>query len=278
MKIFQKLFMSMKFNKKQLFAICISLASFSIYAQEDATPEALITDRPDQTESPTALPKGFLQVETGGFYESFKQDDIKFDTYTYNSTLIRYGLIKNLELRLGFDFTEGRTTINGNRLEDVTSGFSPLLFGFKTTIAQENGLMPEIGFLGHLYLPFTAGTDYRPETTGVEFLFAFEHSLNENSNIGYNLGAAWMDDSPEASYIYSVSYGLDITDKLRAFVELYGDLPENSRSNHYWDSGLTYLISNNVQLDASVGTSITKGQDIFINAGVSFRIPKKMTN
>ncbi|WAC01178.1 transporter [Lacinutrix neustonica] len=48
---------------------------------------------------------------------------------------------------------------------------------------------------------------------------------------------------------------------------------ENNKANHLWDAGITYLISNNIQLDATVGTSITTGQDILISTGVSFRIP-----
>lgn len=273
---------------KNFIAVFISLGSFSIFAQSDSisvvsslegklisfSAETLITDRPDATESPTAVPKGFLQVETGASYETFEDNGFKNENYTYNTTLVRYGLLNNLELRLGWDFVEGKTKINGTALNDVTSGFSPLLLGFKTTISQENGLMPEIGFLGHLYLPFTAGSDYKPETTGVDFRFSFAHSLSENSSLSYNLGAEWGDDSPEAAYVYTIAYGHGITDKLGAYAELYGDFPENSKANHLWDAGFTYLLSNNVQLDATVGTGITKGQDLLLSAGISFRLPK----
>ncbi len=274
MKILQILSMSMKFNTHTLTIFAV-LFSLSVSAQEEPPLEPLITDRPDATESPTAVPKGFLQVETGGFYESFEKNNIKTEMFTYNTTLVRYGLLNNLELRLGWDFVEGQTKVNGTALDNVTSGFNPLLLGFKTTIVQENGCMPEIGFLGHLYLPFTAGSDYRPETTGVDFRFSFANTLSDKSSIAYNLGAAWRDDSPEAAYLYTVAYGYAITDKLGAYAELYGDFPENSKANHLWDAGLTYLVSNDVQLDATVGSSITKGQDLLISAGVSFRIPKK---
>lgn len=252
----------------------MGLSSFSLFAQNDDQLGALITDRPDATESPNSMPKGFFQVETGSSYDSFEENEIKTENYTYNTTLVRFGLLQNMELRLGWDFTEGKTKINEITPEDVTSGFSPLLFGFKTTIAHENGWFPEIGFLGHLYLPFTASTDYRPETTGVDFRFAFAHTLSENSSLSYNIGAEWGDDSPEASYVYTIAYGHGITDKLGAYAELYGDLPEDSKANHLWDAGLTYLLSNNVQLDASVGSSITKGQDLLLSAGISFRLPK----
>ncbi|MCK7589621.1 transporter [Subsaxibacter sp. CAU 1640] len=264
----------MKFNN----VICSAILGFfstMMLSQEDNTLGALITDRPDATESPTAMPKGFLQVETGSFYETFEDNSIKTESYTYNTTLLRYGLLKNLELRVGWDFVEGKTKVDGTTLDDVTSGFSPLLLGFKTTIVEEQGCMPEIGFLGHLFLPFTAGTDYKPETTGVDFRFSFAHTLSENSSLSYNLGAAWGDDSSEASYIYTLAYGHSLTEKLGIYGELYGDFPENSKANHLWDAGFTYLVNNNLQLDATVGTSITKGQDLLLSAGLSFRIPSK---
>jgi len=259
-----------------LFLIVFITSSFSVFSQEEQqTLEALITDRPDQTESPNAMPKGFLQIETGAGFESFEDNNIKTEDFTLNTMLIRYGLLDNLELRLGWDFVEGKTKINGNAINNITSGFSPLLLGFKTEIAKEKGVLPEIGFLGHLYLPFSASTDYKPETTGVDFRFSFAHTLSEKSSLAYNLGAAWGNDSPEAAYVYTLVYGYSITDKLGAYVELYGDLPENNKANHLWNFGFTYLVSNNLQLDILGGTSITEGQDFMIAAGISFRIPTK---
>ena len=243
------------------------------FAQEDSALGALITDRPDATESSTAMPKGFLQIETGTFYESFEENNIKTEDFTYNTMLMRYGLLDNLELRLGYNYTNSKTRFNGNEIESVTS-FSPLLIGFKTRINEEKGIMPEIGFLGHLYLPFSVNKEIRPKNTGVDFRFAFSHTLSEKSSLSYNLGAAWENDNAQAAYLYSVSYGYSFNNKIGAYIEFYGDLPENNKANHLWDTGLTYLISNNFQLDATIGSSLTKGQDILISAGFSFRIPK----
>jgi len=233
----------------------------------------LVTDRPDATEAPSTVAPGILQVETGGFYESFESNNVKQETFVFNTTLLRLGLLDNVELRLGWDFVEGQTSINGNTLDNVTSGFNPLLLGTKVNITEAKGLLPEIGLIGHLYLPFTASKDYRPETTGVDFRFSFSHDLSEKSNVSYNLGAQWRNDSPEAAYIYTLAYGYSITSTFGAYVEIYGDFPEDSKANHLWDAGLTYLVSNDIQLDATVGRSFTEGQDILLSAGVSFRFP-----
>ena len=145
----------------------------------------------------------------------------------------------------------------------------------KVAIAQEKGWLPEIGLIGHIFLPFTANQEVRPEFTSTDFRFAFNHTLSEKSGIAYNLGAQWGNDSPEIAYIYTLAYGYSITEKLGAYVEVYGDFPEDNSANHFWDAGLTYAIAPLVQLDATVGQSITAGQDILLSAGISFRIDKK---
>jgi len=265
--------MLMKLTNSNLFlGLALFVSAFS-FAQETNELEPLITDRPDATEASSTVGKGTLQIETGGFYESFEENNIKSESYTCNTTLVRYGILDNLELRVGLDFTEGITKVNGNKLDNVTSGFSPLLLGVKIDIAEENGCMPEIALIGHVFPLFTSAKDYRPETTAIDFRFSLSHTLNEKSSIGYNIGAQWGDDSSEAAAIYTVAYGYSLTDKFGAYAELYGDLPEDSSANHYWDAGFTYLVSNNIQLDTYFGTSITKGQDILIGLGASFRIP-----
>lgn len=267
-------------NKKKYYTLALIFILFgsSLAAQVDENVKdygALITDRPDQTESSSVVPKGFLQVETGAFFEKISNNDVKNESITYSTTLLRYGLLENLELRLGIDFTEQTNTINGTKLANITSGFSPLLLGVKVGITEEKGILPEIGLLGHLSLPFSASNDYKPETTGVDFRFAFSHTLNAKSSLSYNLGAAWGNDSPEPSYIYTLAYGVGLTEKLGAFVEVYGDFPENGKANHLWDTGFTYLIKDNIQLDVSGGTGLSGNiQDLLLSAGISFRIPK----
>lgn len=272
----------MNYFKTYLFIICFGI-SIPIFAQNGdgestTTDDAIITDRPDATESPFTVAPGILQIETGAFFTSFEEtvdgDRIKWEVAGFNTTLLRFGVLDNLELRLGWNFEEGRTTINGTELDDVTSGFSPLLAGMKINVTQEDGWIPTIGFLAHLYLPVSAGDDYRPDTTGADFRFSFAHTLSDRSSIGYNLGAQWGDDSSELAFTYTLAYGYSLVGNLGIYAELYGDLPENSSPNHYWDAGLTYLLFNNLQLDATVGSSITEGQDLLISGGFSYRIPK----
>lgn len=254
-----------------LFLAC---ATSAVYAQQVGALGPLITDRPDATESPTVVPIGSLQVETGAFTTTFEENGIEERVLGFNTTLLRYGILDNLELRVGWNYEEIRTEFNGQEMSSV-SGLSPLLFGAKVAIVEEKGWKPEIGLIGHLFLPFTASSDFKPEFTSADFRFAFNHTLSEKSGIAYNIGGQYGGDSPELAYVYTLAYGYAITETFGAYVELYGDLPEDNRANHFWDAGLTYAIAPLVQLDATIGQSITEGQDLLLSVGVSFRIDKK---
>ena len=265
----------MKLINNYLFLLVSILVFNNSFSQEIEIPNVLITDRPDATEASSTVGKGTLQIETGAFYDSFTNNNVNFKNYTINTTLIRYGILENLELRIGWDFVEGITTENNLKLNNITSGLSPLLLGVKIDVSKEQNGMPEIEFIGHIFPLFSASKDFRPESTAVDFRFSLSHTLNDKSSLGYNLGAEWGNDSPEVSGIYTVAYGHSLTSRFGFYVELYGDLPEDSKANHYWDAGFTYLISNNLQLDTYLGTSLTSGQDILIGLGASFRFLKK---
>jgi hypothetical protein len=139
--------------KRFLFFI-LSITVFYAHAQEN-TPD-LITDRPDQTESASVVPLRSLQIETGFIFESDNALDRKLTTYDFNSTLLRYGLLERLELRLGLAFLSERSKNNDTGISETVKGLSPLYTGFKILVVEEKGCIPQIAFLGGLILPFTA--------------------------------------------------------------------------------------------------------------------------
>ena len=84
------------------FLLALLLTGTTIKAQEI---ESIFTDRPDQSESPQALYKGFIQIESGLKYQSFHNDPALTDyALAVPEILIRYGLLKNLEVRLGMEY------------------------------------------------------------------------------------------------------------------------------------------------------------------------------
>ena len=99
-------------KNKALFSLLF--LSLFCYAQET---EPIQTDRPDQTETPAIVPKGMFQVETGFSFQKNKQNN---NTNTLPSTLWKYGVNENFELRLITEFVS-------ERIEDRTfSGLNPI--------------------------------------------------------------------------------------------------------------------------------------------------------
>jgi len=226
--------------------------------------EPLQADRPDQTETPALVPKGMFQVESGF---TFQKNDSFSKTYSLPSTLWKYGVNDNFELRLITEFVS--ETTNG----ETISGLKPILVGCKIKIAEEKGIWPKTSFIGHILIPKIASQDFKANFYAPEFRFVMQHTLSEKISFSYNLGAEWDGFSPEATFIYTIATGYSFTDKLGSYIELFGFAPQNDIANHSFDGGFTYLINNNFMVDLSSGVGITdNAPDHYVALGFSFRI------
>jgi hypothetical protein len=248
---------------------------------------SIITDRPDATESPNTVAPGYIQIESGGYYTRYDADGTKTESQGYNTTLARIGLLENMELRLGLNYENNRTTSGQGEAAVKTDfkSFTPLLAGIKINLFEGKSFSggpgkTDFGFLGHLYLPFTSSTqedigsvddEMMPRTTGADFRFSVGHELSDRSGLAYNFGGQWAGDGSGMAFVYTLAYGYSLSERIVAYVELYGDAPELSSANHYWDAGFTYLAGWNLQYDVTFGQSITEGQDLLLSAGLSYK-------
>jgi len=221
------------------------------------------TDRPDQTECPFITPVKFVQIETGFMYEEPSKSE---SSVTHPSILWKYGVNDRLEFRL---ITELETAkLPGGKV----SGLNPVTVGFKTNLAQERGILPMISFIGHLTIPDLAGKDMKATYYAPAFRFTMQHTLSDKVSLGYNLGAEWDGESPEPTFIYTLTSGFALSEKFGSFIELYGFAPQKGKADHRFDAGLTYLINSNVMVDLSGGVGLTPNAlDYFISTGFSFR-------
>lgn len=245
----------------------------SVFAAAQTTPD-LITDRPDQTESSSVVPHKSLQIETGFLLENKSNEFLKHESYAFNSTLLRYGLLQNFELRLGLEYLGDRFEMKNQDTTSKISGFSPLYTGFKVNIAKEDGWKPEIAILGGLTLPFTAKKDYKPTHVSADMRLSFSHTLSERFSLGYNLGAEWDGESAGPLYFYSLALGIGLTNNLSMFAESYGLLNPDGEPENMVDAGFTYLVLLNLQFDLSGGIGLNENAiDNFISVGLTLRIP-----
>lgn len=242
-------------------------------------PENIVTDRPDQTEAPQLTPVGYFQVEIGSQseYDNNKTDNVNTQSTLYNTTLWKYGVTKNFELRLITEYAADKMQFTSNSdLGDTVisyNGFNPIAVGSKIGLQKEHGIIPSISLITHLELPYLGSENYKPANIIPRFRFLFAHSLSDRFTFSYNLGAEWEDGSSVSTGIYTASLGASLFGNLSMFVEAYGFLKENSAADNRLDGGFTYVINNDIQLDCSGGIGLSEiSPDYFISAGVSFRI------
>lgn len=227
--------------------------------------EPLITDRPDQTESSTIVPKGTLQIETGTIYEKDEPgESISLSSLSLATTLLRWGITNSMELRLGSAYT--RETLKNPLNKNENNGMDAVDLGLKYALRSEQGKLPEMALILNAAIP----TEEADENIVPMLLLAMSHSLNESVGIGYNLGGEFGD---HFQFIYSAAVGIGLTQNTSAFLEFYGTVEEHV-TNVLFDTGLTWLAKSNLQFDTSIGMAINEeAPDYFINGGISLRLP-----
>ena len=225
--------------------------------------ESIQTDRPDQTESPAITPKNHLQIETGVFYEKTDRDS---ENFSYPTLLWKYGINENFELRMITEFNSEKMGSNRN------AGVSPLSLGFKTRLSEEKKYVPKISFMGHLTVNKLASESFKTTYPAPSFRFVFQHTLSDKINLGYNVGAEWNGETPDATGIYTIATSYSFTEKLGGFAEIYGVINRYHKPDHRFDAGFTYLLTDDLQMDASSGIGLSEiSPAYFLSFGVSYR-------
>jgi hypothetical protein len=260
--IFKDILKPMKFK----LLIFFSLIAIVAFAQQSE----IVTDRPFQTQSSAIAPSKTFQLETGFSYAHSMAGRVESEYISYNSSLLRIGLLDNLELRFGMAYNSSQVKSDIKPVAIV--GWTPMVVGGKVFIAKEKGWRPEIAVLGHLTLPFLGNEAYRPERVAPDFRLAFSHSLGSRFSLSYNLGLEWpMNKEEDVLGVYSILLSYKIMDRFSCFVENYGFLD----TEYAVDGGFTYLLNNNFQIDLYGGFGLNPDSpDQFIGAGFSWRIPR----
>ena len=213
----------------------------------------ITTDRPDQTESAVVLSTGQIQVESGISIEN-SQSNI--------NTLFRIGIIEGIEIRINSNYL-----INDELSFMKKSSFSDFEVGAKFRIFDKTSSNTKVAFLSHLSIP-TAIEVFSNNVYGLMNRLNVSHDLNNESQIGYNLGYNKF-KKMDGQFIYTIVYGRSL-DSFGIFFEIFGDDSKNS-SNINFDSGITYLLDNRKQLDLSIGKGINNDL-FFISGGISINI------
>jgi len=242
--------------------------------------QSMETDRPDFTEGTQTVQSGHAQLEVGYTYIYDDEDSVKVESHSVPETLLRIGLMTDLELRLawgGYAFEETQIDTPAGRQESDIDGATDISVGFKHFMYDQDGWLPNLSLILELGLPvgsdeFTADD---VESAG-KILWAYD--VNDETGVAGNLNLASVEGEVERYIEVSSSLALahSITDEVGVYVEYYGFYPAESiepeTTENYVNGGFTYGVTENLQLDIRAGFGINKAaDDFFTGVGVSFR-------
>ena len=96
--------------------------------------------------------------------------------------------------------------------------------------------------------------------------------MNETLGLGFNLGYNYL-GLGRGHLTYSTVLGVGVNEKVAIYVEPYGELIDMAEFVLNFDTGLTYLVKDNVQLDFSFGTGLTHKMN-YISIGCCWKIAR----
>lgn len=239
--------------------LILFLISFAAFSQSEGRIE---TDRPDQTECPFIVKKGYLQAELG-FNRSSRE-------YLFPTSLVKYGLSKRLELRYVSVLAKE---------PGMETRFQTEAFGFKWAIFQPSGVqssgwIPRTSVIVHYNWDHQnrdfSEKNLRGHSIG-DVVFTMQNDFNERSGIGYNLGTE-MHSNGSFEGIYRIAPNVLIGKRGYAYVEVFGRFPASEFADHSYDAGFAYYVNDDLKLDISAGQSFLHPEDQYVAIGLSFRL------
>lgn len=248
---------------KRLFSTCVLLLGCLLtQGQEQAE---FTADRPGASTGPSVVGHHVVQLEQGIQYDG----DGGAGTFTFSSTLLRYGLFPNMELRLGGD---GFLYQQDGASQGFKPAFSGLSLGTKIKCFEGRGGIPAVSVLADFSLPYTASKGFNVDYLAPSLYLLFENPVNDWFSIGYNVGAEWDGVLPAPTAFVALCLGFSATENLGCFVESHNYF--NKLGNVYaMDFGLSWQVCRKVQLDIAANMDLMNPSQCWaISCGVAWQI------
>ncbi|WP_426038262.1 transporter [Brevundimonas sp. DC300-4] len=277
------------------FVFAVSMvASSTVMAQEpdksrytltNPTPHELMrelsTDRPDKTESAYTVDAGHFQFEMD--FATFTTDrdedtDLRTETLNLSPINLKVGLTNSTDLQIVIDSYIRRTVIDrvsGTR--STAEGFGDVTVRLKHNLWGNDGGRTALALMPFVKTPTNTnglGND------AVEFglIVPLAIAVSDRVGIGLMTEIDMLEDADGSglspSFVNLATVGFALTDRVAIYAEVFTE--RSSEGGATWvvtfDAGVTYALTDSIQLDAGVNLGVTDAaDDIALFAGLSRR-------
>ena len=228
------------------------------------------TDRPDQTESPYTVDAGHFQVEMDFVkltYDRHSPDGVRTETWNVAPVNLKVGLFNNVDLQVILDnYVNERTRDAG--VVSRASGFGDITARVKVNLWGNDGGKTAFAIMPYVKLPLDE-SDLRNGRTEGGIIVPLAVELPGGWGMGLMTEVDFVrEDSGgyETEWLNSVTFAHDIiADRLGGYVEfvaVFGTAPGFDWQGQV-DVGLTYAVTENVQLDAGCNFGVTRSAPDF---------------
>lgn len=253
-------------------ALSALAAAGTAHAQQE-----LVADRPDFTEGPSTVGRGAAQLELGYTFNRGPGAGAMVTTHSLGEPLLRLGLLAEwLELRVGAGLVAERTRMNGAGMDE--NGFEDLYLGVKLALSQQSGVIPALGILPQATLP-TGSDRFSGDQVlpGLNLVYSWDVTGSFSLAGGTQVNRAVGDSGDAiAEWAQSLSGGFGLGERHGLYGEwfaVFPDQPGGIQAEHYLNTGLTWLLTDDLQWDIRVGVGLNdRADDVFFGTGLAVRL------
>jgi len=232
------------------------------------TPRAFMremsTDRPDQTESPYTVDAGHVQVEmdfVNFTSDRHSPDGVRTETWNVAPVNLKIGLHNRVDLQVIFDnYLDVRTRESG--VTGRASGFGDITARLKINLWGNDGGPTALAIMPFVKLPLDASNLRNGRTEG-GIIVPLAVALPGGWGMGLMTEVDFVsdgDDGHDIEWLNSITFSRDLTTQLAFYVELVAVV--GTAPGFDWqaqaDTGLTFAVSDNVQLDCGCNFGLTR--------------------
>jgi hypothetical protein len=247
----------MKTHKIWRYTVAAAAAGAMQVGAETGTMRPLSTDRPDTTESPYTVDKGLYQIEVE--IASMTEDGGR-KSYGLGETNLKFGIGESTDIQFVLPLY--------NHIAGGAEGFGDMQIRVKRNLWGNDGGDTALAVMPYIQLPTGADGIGDEETQGgVIIPFAFEGSDGWSYGVQaqFDLVADPTGSGHNFSFLTSATAARALTGRLGAFFEIVAIFGEGTAatSEQYFNSGLTWAVSETLQLDGGVRTGLSSDAEDF---------------